>query len=492
MMESSENMDRYYRDKLENYKESPPQDTWDIIADQLGHRRRRKMVIFISRIAAGLTILISLSVLYYYSQKSRYGGLAHQTVTTEGTETGQSDKDEVQSIENQTEPESKKQPVAVISRITSPERSVLPVTASDQTIQRTGQLSLTSDDDLFRGSSAPEDMTSTVIPVSVKISYLMPVACNHVEAGNPEYDRRLIDIDTRKTKQEPEYKYDHLPAFTEAETAEKERQTEWILGGQFAPLYSYRDLKPGNYQDYVKDQINSKEAGILAYAGGINLTVSPNKRLSVQSGIYYSRYGQEKNSLEAAVIFSPGSKNEIAETGWDEFGCAEITQALYIGNSTGKIMAVEEGSLSNNQSPFSYQRTDQAAANQLNPALPVSSVTQYFEYLEVPLNLKYKILDKKFDISLMGGISTNFLIGTDILLNFTDHSSKNTDYTTEGLKQINYSGLMGIGFEYPLFKNLILNVEPKFRYYVNSIDKEKVYNIHPYSIGIFSGISYVF
>ena len=166
--------------------------------------------------------------------------------------------------------------------------------------------------------------------------------------------------------------------------------------------------------------------------------------------------------------------------------------SVYVGNSTGKIVAGDEGLFNTNLSPSSNVFRDQAESNQLNSTMPVKSITQYFEYLEIPVNVRYKILDKKLDVSLMGGISTNFLVGTDIRLNYTDNSSKNTDYTTEGLNRINYSGLVGIGFEYPLFKNLILNLEPKFRYYMNPIDKEQVYDIHPYSIGVFSGISYLF
>ncbi len=491
MMESSENMDRYFRDKLENYSESPPQDTWDKIADSLGHRQKRKMVFFISRIAAGITILISLSVLFFYTQKEKSGEVAIQSNTISSIKTYSEEPNQVQISK---EPDGQTRHFLTESGKSgkeSRERAAYNGVTNIQTSRQTDQTSSITEEEMLSKSSSVEDMTSAYFPVADKLNYLIPRACNYLKADNSADDQAIPVRNSPTGGQAGKLSTDQLLAFVDEENIEKERQTAWLIGAQFAPLYSYRSLTSEKYQDYVREQINSKESGVLAYAGGINLTVSPNKRLSVQSGLYYSVYGQEKNSLEAAIMVpNPTSYTLADNTEFYTIDSKEQIQAVYVGNSTGKIMAFDE-SLSGTQSP-SYRQADQSMANQLNSAIPVSSVTQYFEYLEIPVNLKYKIMDKKFDVSLMGGVSTNFLIGTDIQLNYADNSSKNTDYITEGLNRINYSSLMGIGFEYPLFKNLILNVEPKFRYYLNSINKEQVYDIRPYSIGIFSGISYLF
>lgn len=491
MTESSENMDRYFRDKLENYSQSPPQDTWDKIADRLGHRQKRKMVFFISRVAAGIAILISLSVIFYYAQKKKPGETAFQSDTITSRKTYSDKTGQVQISEK---PAGQTRHVLAESGISdkeSRERAAYTGVTDSITGRQTGQTGSITEDEMLSKSSSVEDMASAYIHVPDKLSYMVPIECDYLDADNSAVDQVIPSGNLRTGRQAGKVLTDQLLAFADEGTKEKERQTAWLIGGQFAPLYSYRNLTSEKYQDYVKEQINSKESGILAYAGGINLTVSPNKRLSIQSGLYYSVYGQEKNSLEAAMVVTDPTNDILDNPEWYNIGSEEEIQAVYVGNSTGKIMAFDE-TLSGTRLSPSYIQADQSPANQLNSSLPVSSVTQYFEYLELPVNLKYKIMDKKFDVSLMGGISANFLIGTDIQLNYDDNSSKNTDYTTEGLNRINYSSLMGIGFEYPLFKNLILNIEPKFRYYLNSINKEQVYDIRPYSIGIFSGISYLF
>src|SRR4030042_7107498 len=141
----------------------------------------------------------------------------------------------------------------------------------------------------------------------------MPIECNYLDVDYSGYDQPFTALDFRIRGQAHELTTDQILAFFDEVPVEKERQTAWLIGGQFAPLYSYRDLKSESYQNYVKDQINSKESGILAYAGGVNFAVSPLKRLSIQGGFYYSKYGQAKNSLEFVAFLFPDPTKEIMD-----------------------------------------------------------------------------------------------------------------------------------------------------------------------------------
>jgi hypothetical protein len=49
-----------------------------------------------------------------------------------------------------------------------------------------------------------------------------------------------------------------------------------------------------------------------------------------------------------------------------------------------------------------------------------------------------------------------------------------------------------MGMEYNLSDKLSLNLEPTFRYYLNPFSVTTGSFIHPYSFGIFSGVSYKF
>ncbi len=56
-----------------------------------------------------------------------------------------------------------------------------------------------------------------------------------------------------------------------------------------------------------------------------------------------------------------------------------------------------------------------------------------------------------------------------------------------------FSSSLGMGMEYSITNNLSLNLEPTFRYYLNPFNNVAgLNNLHPYSFGIFSGLSYKF
>jgi len=63
---------------------------------------------------------------------------------------------------------------------------------------------------------------------------------------------------------------------------------------------------------------------------------------------------------------------------------------------------------------------------------------------------------------------------------------------TGGLNLITFSSSLGMGMEYSFTDNLSLNLEPTFRYYLNPFSEIAGLKIHPYSFGIFSGVSFSF
>jgi hypothetical protein len=118
------------------------------------------------------------------------------------------------------------------------------------------------------------------------------------------------------------------------------------------------------------------------------------------------------------------------------------------------------------------------------------SVEQLFDYLEIPLTVKYKIIDRKLDFSFSGGLVTNFLVGNVVKLEQNGETIRFGK--TDEINQINYLGTIGLGFEYPLVSGFAISLEPRLRYYLNPIDKSPNINVHPYSFGFFAGISYHF
>ena len=115
---------------------------------------------------------------------------------------------------------------------------------------------------------------------------------------------------------------------------------------------------------------------------------------------------------------------------------------------------------------------------------------QSFEYIEIPLLVSYKVVDRVIDFQILGGVSTNLLIGNNVFAEF-DGQRINLG-KTDGIYKINYSSVIGFGIEYGFSDQLSFSIEPTFKYYLNSFSSGTRLHVHPFSIGLFSGVSYKF
>jgi hypothetical protein len=108
----------------------------------------------------------------------------------------------------------------------------------------------------------------------------------------------------------------------------------------------------------------------------------------------------------------------------------------------------------------------------------------------MPVILRYKLIDKSVDFNLIGGLSYNLLVNNSV--HTVIDGSKYTVGKTAGLNPFMVSSSMGMGIEYSLSEKFSLNLEPTFRYYLSPFGEMAGLRIHPYSFGVFSGLSYKF
>jgi hypothetical protein len=118
-----------------------------------------------------------------------------------------------------------------------------------------------------------------------------------------------------------------------------------------------------------------------------------------------------------------------------------------------------------------------------------NTLRQNLSYLELPIILRYKIVDKTLDFNIIGGVSYNMLLNNSVYT-IVD-GGKYPIGETDGLNILTVSSSLGMGMEYNLSKKFSLNLEPTFRYYLNPYNTPGT-TTHPYSFGIFSGVSYKF
>jgi hypothetical protein len=128
-------------------------------------------------------------------------------------------------------------------------------------------------------------------------------------------------------------------------------------------------------------------------------------------------------------------------------------------------------------------------ANNEIQAVQNGAITQQMNYVEVPFELTYKLLDKKFGIQLISGFSTLFLNNNDLMVVSEGFSAQLGE--ANNLNQIHFSTNVGLGFRYIFWKSFQANFEPTFKYQLNTFSSNDG-GFQPYFIGLYSGVSYRF
>jgi hypothetical protein len=112
------------------------------------------------------------------------------------------------------------------------------------------------------------------------------------------------------------------------------------------------------------------------------------------------------------------------------------------------------------------------------------------DYLEIPLMLRYKIVDRKLSFHVLSGMSANVLLGTNVFIDNGSELVKNG--TILMARPVNYSGTFGLGVGYQIIKNLSFGIEPTFKYFLKPYTTNNQITANPYAFGVYSGIVYRF
>ena len=134
-----------------------------------------------------------------------------------------------------------------------------------------------------------------------------------------------------------------------------------------------------------------------------------------------------------------------------------------------------------------------SASSEFNRASLASPVAGYLNqklgFIEVPLEIEYVIIDKKIGLNIIGGGSTLFLDENMISLNSSNFSTNLGE--ANYLNSLSFSTNIGIGIDYKISPQFQLNLEPIFKYQINTFNSSAG-DVKPYYFGIYSGFSFKF
>jgi hypothetical protein len=478
MQNKKNHIDRIFGGKLRNYKQEPPSDVWDHVREELDLGRKRKRFAWMMAAAASVVVMTVLSLSYLLTRDAdemrvltdkQISVDSVQEEIKQGIPADAERKDQEEERITHAEMMDEKKTYEVEKHMMEEENDLL--TEVDQPVGKEESGSEASEqDEGIAGLSRPE-------------TELWHINMNYISQIDYQiYQRERKPV---RSSELPVYEsqagseWDKLYV-QEIPPERNEIDNKWSIGTQLSPLFSYRNLGMEESASYSVSNYDQIESGMIAYAGGVNVNYLPTRRLSIQSGIYYSKLGLSVDHDYYYENLAPA-------------GMSYAYKFNSVSNSSGTIDVVNNGRFdyaTNSGDTWYYGISTFGNIRELNVRILGGEIIQNFEYLEVPMILRYKLIDRKLGFNLLGGMSTNFLVGNDVY--FQEDGTKEKVGKTTDIKTVNYSSIIGFGIDYAISKRLNINFEPTFRYYLNSINISSSIHSHPYSMGIFTGISYYF
>ncbi len=207
------------------------------------------------------------------------------------------------------------------------------------------------------------------------------------------------------------------------------------------------------FSENQKTAENSLSIGV-----GINYAIS--KKVALRSGISRLSLGYNTNN----VVYTTGLVNN------------NLTNIRY---SSKALIEIKNAASLNSLTTFEkdLQKTNTGA------------IKQKMGYYEIPLEVSYTILDKKFSINLIGGFSTLFLSQNKIAL-VSNETNVNLG-EANNLNPIHFSTNVGLGFKYKVLKSFQITMEPMVKYQLNTFSNSSG-GFTPLFVGLYSGVSYSF
>ncbi|PKQ62294.1 hypothetical protein BZG02_13350 [Labilibaculum filiforme] len=485
MLKDNKHMDSLFADGLKNLSATPSPKVWEGINGQLmGAKKKRRLVIYLwTGIAASILLLLAVGNHYFMGQ----GNYNMQLETLSETRL---------PIENELEvatplPLNKEKQIAVERKLNKgnvssqlPNRKM----ATALPIQEEGSTSESIKSELgglVNTNTLEEDKPSLGKEFLSKDNHLAfldqdfmsveskSIAVEKLFNLNDKLPTQLIP-NTSLLSKETDYALlaDEIQiqkniAAMELLGQEKNKDNKWSLIGQVSSSYS-------SYSGTSKS--GNSGTGIWSVGGGAKVNYAMNDKLALQTGIVYNRFGQDMSthSRNDRVLMQTDANivpEEAFATQGRNYPSQTAAGPIKLSGRSGAFMA----------SPSDTEvRSSYSSANDL---------IQNFKSIEIPLLMRYNLIQKRVGMFVSGGLSANMIVGNGV---YDQLQGNKKIGEIDGIRTTNFSSQFSFGLEYRLSPKLQIGLEPSVKYYLNSINTSSQYDYKPYSIGVFTGIRYDF
>jgi hypothetical protein len=469
-MKDKRNTDDIIREKLENFQSTPPPHIWDNVQLQLAARRHRNRMVFMGWISAAAVVVLAFLAGWYFNENLKDD--KSKIVNSEIIQTEKSENETAIQFE---------------------ETRVGNQLSAESNVKNSNQINYTETNQLAGVSPVSSKITLSKTPESGYIStsresfnLTMISALNAQFAQNQQFHTELarhnVVVSAKNlSEQEALLIAENIKNYNEASTPEN----NWKMGMYVAPGYSSYS---SSYSDtYAQNMNYTGTDGNTNVGGGFSVQYKTSKRWIVESGIYYAQNGQQ--SENSANIFA---RNENADYALSDAGLSYFSNQVRVENNT-MAMNSTAGVVQFSATPKGAELTGDFEAKNTGVAnllVANGGFSQVFEFMEIPLYVRYRVVDRKIGVELLTGFNTGIVVGNNAYIE-NQYGVQNIGETKD-ISTFNIAGTLGMGVNCALGKHFSVAVEPRFSYYLNSINSNPSVEFRPYRMGFYTGVTYEF
>ncbi len=527
MMNEKKNIDRLFQEKFKNFEVTPDEVVWEKIKNRQNQRKKRVLLLLpfkysVAGVAALLAIIFTIG--YFSRNTDPVEDIVVEDITIPTTEENASPTNDVKksnqeeiivtsnkkevekptsgdhndqnqtnhnnittvpkifdNIQKATVETSNKAPESVVDKTqkTRNQETVIANNSIKQEGKPNNSINQKKNDVIISNAAIDKKIATQQNPEGEeqekKNKFLeQPIQTNKEKhsgvaknnATNDQNSKNVEETSENINSSEDSNKKSIFDAINQEEEAVAEQEKtnkKWNVSPNVAPVY-YNSFGSGSSID-AQFADNSKNGQVnLSY--GIQVAYNLNQRLSIRSGV--SKVDLSYSTQD--IGFSPSSL------------VSQNLQSIDYNSNAEAILVSDIGS---NENGLAVSDINRDAIQSQNEGL----LNQRIGYIEVPLEMKYALVNKKLGVNMIGGVSTLFLQDNEVSVEAGDFET--TIGEANNLNEVSFTGNIGIGIDYKLSDQFQVNLEPIFKYQFNGFSGNTE-NFRPYYFGVYTGVSIKF
>ena len=452
------NIDKLFADNLNNYQEIVPKYIYPEISHNLKQNRKKQNLYKLQRIAATIAILIAFGLGYFSSR------INERSIKTENNFFNNIywfQKDKVNDIK---------------------------IAKEEENFDNLNTNNSKKDIDSIENSNIDNKKSSVVEKNKQNNSTFLSEFKNFTNNIFISNENNNVNYSEKSNNKSKTAKYNQLLADTMyladenyyrefLSANDQNKKSRWTFGTKFSPVFSFS--KKNEQEELIDESDNSvmksavasnipevefNEKPLTTFTSGLNVNFQISKRWSVQSGLYYSKRRQISENLMSSSFSDENQMRVFTPTG-----------NKYIDKPFETMNSIEgDNIISRNRDETFYSFDMNYISN--------------FKYIELPIIFRFKLIDRKIDLELLSGVSTNFLVGNKASIMIDEQELWKG--VNEDISPLLYDATFGFGLHYNFYDNFNFSLEPTFKYTL--VKQNANIQNYPYRFAVFAGFSYTF